>query len=108
MAKKSGSRGSHFFNHSLFEGLTTLALLALLAFVAPQRAPHQIFAFHRFQSSFCFVTIWHFYKTESTAPTSFAVMNDLRTLDFPVGFKRFSQDDVIDAPSKISNKNVHY
>lgn len=35
-------------------------------------------------------------------------MNDLRTLDFPVGFKRFPQHDVIDAPSEISNKNVHY
>ena len=35
-------------------------------------------------------------------------MNDLRTLDFPVGFKRFLQSDVVDAPCEISNKNVHY
>ena len=82
--------------------------LALFAFIAANGASHQFFAFHGFQSSFCFFLVRHFNKTESTAPSSFTVMDDLRTLDFPVGFKRFPQRDVIDAPCEISNKNVHY
>jgi hypothetical protein len=79
----------------------------LLALIAAQWTSQQVFAFHRAECSFCFLTIGHFNKPKTPAAARFPVMDDFRALNMPMGFKRFPQDHVVDAPSEISYKNVH-
>jgi hypothetical protein len=61
--------------------------LTRFAFIATDLTTHQIFAFHRFQSRLGFFLIWHFYKTKTTTPSGFAVMDDFGALDFSMSFE---------------------
>ena len=87
--------------------LSESATLAWLAFVATNGAPHQVFAFHAVEGSFSFFLIGHFNKPKTTRPSSFTIVDDPCTVHRSIGLKGFTQGNVIDAPSKVSNKNVH-
>ena len=87
--------------------LSESATLAWLAFVATNGATHQVFAFHAVEGSFSFFLIGHFNKPKTTRPSSFTIVDDPCTVHRSIGLKGFTQGNVIDAPSKVSNKNVH-
>ena len=95
--------GAFFIELKLSESAT----LAWLAFVATNGAAHQVFAFHAVKGSFSFFLVGHFNKPKTTRPSSFTIVVDPCTAHRSIGLKGYTQADSINAPSKVSNKNVH-
>ena len=87
--------------------LSESATLSWLAFVATDGSPHQVFAFHAVDCSRSFFLVGHFNKSKTTRPSSFTIVDDPCTVHRSISLKGFAQGNVINAPSKVSNKNVH-
>jgi hypothetical protein len=87
--------------------VTASTAISRFAFIATDLAAHQILTGHCFKRSFSFVLIRHFNKSKTATPSGLTVMDNFRAFDNTMCFKRFPQSNVIDAPCKISNKNIH-
>ena len=92
----------------LFYGIKVVRIsdVMWLAFVATDGAAHQVFAFHAVKGSFSFFLVGHFNKPKTTRPSSFTIVDDPCTVHRSIGLRLHARRRH-NAPSKVSNKNVH-